>query len=97
MVFAGPACCRRVTDRGRTRHPGDDRAGIVFTRHEYAHDRRHESYALEASQALGVPPERVFKTLVAEVDGTLVVGVVRRPASLTSRRSPRRPAARGPG
>jgi Cys-tRNA(Pro)/Cys-tRNA(Cys) deacylase len=52
------------------------RAGIPFTVHEYAHDPRHESYGLEASQALGVPAERVFKTLVAEVDGTLVTGVV---------------------
>jgi Cys-tRNA(Pro)/Cys-tRNA(Cys) deacylase len=52
------------------------RAGIAFTVHEYAHDRRHESYGLEASQALGVSPDRMFKTLVAEVDGALVVGVV---------------------
>jgi Cys-tRNA(Pro)/Cys-tRNA(Cys) deacylase len=28
------------------------------------------------ADALGVPPERVFKTLVAEVDGDLVVAVV---------------------
>lgn len=28
------------------------------------------------ADALGVPPERVFKTLVAEVDGELVVAVV---------------------
>ena len=53
-----------------------ERAGIPFTVHEYAHDRRHESYGREASEALGVSPERVFKTLIAEVDGTLVAGVV---------------------
>jgi len=52
------------------------RAGIPFTVHEYAHDPRHESYGLEACQALGIPPERVFKTLVADVDGNLVTGVV---------------------
>jgi Cys-tRNA(Pro)/Cys-tRNA(Cys) deacylase len=52
------------------------RARIPFTVHEYAHDPRHESYGLEASQALGVPPGRVFKTLIAEVDGRLVAGVV---------------------
>jgi Cys-tRNA(Pro)/Cys-tRNA(Cys) deacylase len=57
-----------------------ERAGIPFTVHEYAHDPRHESYGLEASQALGVPPERVFKTLITEVDGRLVAGVV--PADL---------------
>jgi Cys-tRNA(Pro)/Cys-tRNA(Cys) deacylase len=53
-----------------------ERAKIPFTLHEYAHDPRHESYGLEASQALGVLPERVFKTLVAAVDGSLAVGVV---------------------
>ncbi len=65
-----------MAGRGTTATVALERAGIPFTRHEYAHDRRHESYGLEASQALGVPPERVFKTLVAEVDGALVVGVV---------------------
>jgi Cys-tRNA(Pro)/Cys-tRNA(Cys) deacylase len=53
-----------------------ERAKIPFTLHEYAHDPRHESYGTEASQALGVSPDRVFKTLVAEVDGALVTGVV---------------------
>ena len=53
-----------------------ERAGIPFTLHEYAHDPRNESYGTEASEALGVSPDRVFKTLVAEVDGALVTGVV---------------------
>ena len=53
-----------------------ERAGIPFTVHEYPHDPRHESFGREASEALGVSPERVFKTLIAEVDGALVVGVV---------------------
>jgi Cys-tRNA(Pro)/Cys-tRNA(Cys) deacylase len=56
-----------------------ERDGIPFTVHSYAHDPRRVSYGLEASQALGVSPERVFKTLIAEVDGnpsTLVAGVV---------------------
>ena len=44
--------------------------------HVYDHDPKHGAYSLEASEALGVAPERVFKTLVAEVDGTLTVGVV---------------------
>jgi Cys-tRNA(Pro)/Cys-tRNA(Cys) deacylase len=47
-----------------------DRAKIPFTLHEYEHDPRADSYGLEASEALGVPPERVFKTLVAAVDGS---------------------------
>ncbi|HEX6969002.1 MAG TPA: Cys-tRNA(Pro) deacylase [Micromonosporaceae bacterium] len=33
-------------------------------------------YGLEAATALGLPPQRVFKTLVTEVDGRLVVAVV---------------------
>lgn len=53
-----------------------DRAKIPFTLHEYPHDPRSGSYGLEASEALGVPPGRVFKTLVAAVDGALAVGVV---------------------
>ena len=52
------------------------RHGIAHSVHEYEHDQRHESYGREASEALGVPPERVFKTLVADVDGGLTVGVV---------------------
>jgi len=49
---------------------------IAHTLHSYEHDPRHDSYGLEAAQALGLAPERVFKTLVAEVDGGLAVGVV---------------------
>jgi Cys-tRNA(Pro)/Cys-tRNA(Cys) deacylase len=52
------------------------RAGIEFRIHEYAHDPATASYGMEAAAALGVVPERVFKTLVAEVDGRLVVAVV---------------------
>jgi Cys-tRNA(Pro)/Cys-tRNA(Cys) deacylase len=50
--------------------------GIEHSVHEYPHDPQHSSYGLEASEALGVPPERVFKTLVADVGGALTVGVV---------------------
>jgi Cys-tRNA(Pro)/Cys-tRNA(Cys) deacylase len=49
---------------------------IAHTLHRYRHDPRHPSYGLEAAQALGVPPDRVFKTLVADVDGQLTVAVV---------------------
>lgn len=52
------------------------RAGISFTLHPYDHDRRAASYGLEAADALGLDPARVFKTLVASVDGSLAVGVV---------------------
>jgi Cys-tRNA(Pro)/Cys-tRNA(Cys) deacylase len=49
---------------------------VPHTLHSYEHDPRHASFGSEASEVLGLPPERVFKTLVADVDGTLTVGVV---------------------
>ncbi|MFD5626332.1 Cys-tRNA(Pro) deacylase [Streptomyces sp. NPDC127072] len=51
-------------------------AGVAFTVHAYEHDPAHPSYGEEAAEAMGVSPERVFKTLVADVDGTLTVAVV---------------------
>lgn len=51
-------------------------AGVEFTSHVYEHDPRAASYGLEAAEALGVPPERVFKTLLARVDDRLAVAVV---------------------
>ncbi|MFF4170341.1 Cys-tRNA(Pro) deacylase [Streptomyces sp. NPDC001744] len=51
-------------------------AGTPFTVHAYAHDPASPSYGEEAAEALGVSPERVFKTLVADVDGELTVAVV---------------------
>ncbi|KIH98629.1 transcriptional regulator [Streptomonospora alba] len=56
------------------------RDGIGYRLHPYdaggAADRDGSSYGEDAAAALGISPERVFKTLVAEVDGHLVVGVV---------------------
>ena len=43
--------------------------------HSYPHGAG-AAYGPEAAEALGLDPARVFKTLVAEVDGTLTVGVV---------------------
>jgi len=51
-------------------------AGIAFTVHPYEHDPAAASYGLEAAAALGVEPDRVFKTLLADTDLGLVVGVV---------------------
>ena len=55
-------------------------AGIRYTERPYEHDPRAESYGLEAAEALGVEPERVFKTLLAQTDlprdHGLVVGIV---------------------
>ena len=53
------------------------RAGVPHTVHPYEHDPSTPAgYGLEAAHALGLPPEQVFKTLLAEVDGRLVVAVV---------------------
>lgn len=52
------------------------RAGIRFTALAYEHDPRAAAYGLEAAEKLGIPPERVFKTLLVSVDGSLVVGIV---------------------
>ena len=51
-------------------------AGVRHVLRTYPHDPRAESFGLEAAEALGVEPERVFKTLMADVDGGLVVGIV---------------------
>lgn len=51
-------------------------AGIAFEVRSYEHDPRTTSYGTEAAEALGADPARVFKTLLASLDGRLVVGVV---------------------
>jgi Cys-tRNA(Pro)/Cys-tRNA(Cys) deacylase len=52
------------------------RLKITHTLHPYDHDPRAEAYGDEAAAALGVEPARIFKTLIATVDGKLVCGVV---------------------
>ncbi len=49
---------------------------IKFTIHEYEADPHATSYGAGTVAALGVEAGRVFKTLVATVDGRLSVGVV---------------------
>jgi len=51
-------------------------AGILFTPHAYQHDAANTNFGLEAASALGLDPEQVFKTLLADVDGALVVAIV---------------------
>src|SRR3954468_411725 len=51
-------------------------AGVEFELHEYEHDPRADSYALEAAEALGLDSDRVFKTLVVARDGDLAVCIV---------------------
>ncbi|MGI0117947.1 Cys-tRNA(Pro) deacylase [Zooshikella sp. RANM57] len=45
--------------------------------HEYIHDTSSTSYGMEAAEKMGIPAERVFKTLVVNLDSKeLVVGVI---------------------
>lgn len=51
-------------------------SGIAFAVHEYHHDPDVTAYGEEAAKALRLDPDRVFKTLLADVDGQLIVAVV---------------------
>jgi Cys-tRNA(Pro)/Cys-tRNA(Cys) deacylase len=51
-------------------------AGVTHVLRTYKHDPRAGSFAAEAADLLGVPPERVLRTLLADVDGMLVVAIV---------------------
>lgn len=54
-----------------------ERAGAAYGVHAYTHDPACAlPYGEEAARALGTSPDRVFKTLVTEVDGALTVAVV---------------------
>ena len=61
-----------------------------FTLHPYGHDPRAEAFGEEAAAALGVDPGRIFKTLIATVDGASSAPSCPSPASSTSRRWPPR-------
>lgn len=52
------------------------RAKVAFTLHPYEHDPRAEGYGDEAAAALGVDRARIFKTLIATVDGKPACAVV---------------------
>jgi Cys-tRNA(Pro)/Cys-tRNA(Cys) deacylase len=49
---------------------------VPHTLHPYDVPADTKDYGRVVAGALGVPPERVFKTLVTDVDGTLTVAVV---------------------
>lgn len=59
------------------------RAGVVHRVHAYESPERHgrdrgarPAYGRDAAEALGVEPERIYKTLVATLDERLVLAVV---------------------
>jgi Cys-tRNA(Pro)/Cys-tRNA(Cys) deacylase len=69
------------------------RSGIQYAVHEYEPAERHgrdrdarPAYGIEAAAALGVPPERVLKTLLAVVDDRLVLAVIPAAAELDLKR-----------
>ncbi len=50
---------------------------ITYKIHQYTHDPAHASYGREAVEQLGIAEEKVYKTLVVEIDkGSLIVAVV---------------------
>ena len=63
---------------GATRATGAlDKAGAVYQVHRYAvSEKVGQGYGEAVAAAIGMDPARVFKTLVAEVDGEPVVAVI---------------------
>ena len=52
-------------------------SGTTHTVHEFEHDPRSEvGFGQEGADKLGVDPARIFKTLLAGVDGQLVCAIV---------------------
>ena len=52
------------------------RRRIPHTLHHYEHDARTVTFGAEAAEALSVDTRRIFKTLIAAVDGRLACAVV---------------------
>ncbi len=63
------------------------RMGVAVEVHTYEHDPRRRSYGMEAAEALGLDPARVFKTLMIDLDGSLAVAVVPVATSLDLKRA----------
>ncbi|AEA27294.1 Cys-tRNA(Pro) deacylase [Pseudonocardia benzenivorans] len=72
---ATPLTLPRVAGKGTPATALLGRQRIAHTVHTYVHSDG-QAYGTEAAEAMGVEPARVFKTLVAEVDGVLTVGIV---------------------
>lgn len=61
-------------------------AGVDYKLHSYSHGSANQSFGLEAATKLKVGPERVFKTLIAEADGYMCVGIIPVSAQLNLKR-----------
>jgi Cys-tRNA(Pro)/Cys-tRNA(Cys) deacylase len=53
-----------------------EKLGVSFTLHSYDYDPDADHIGLQAAEALGIAPQRMLKTLMAEVDGKPVCVVV---------------------
>jgi Cys-tRNA(Pro)/Cys-tRNA(Cys) deacylase len=73
-----------------------ERAGVAHRVHAYDHHPQASSYGLEAAEKLGVEAARVFKTLVATVDGAPLVAIVPVEAELDLRALGKRAALARP-
>lgn len=53
-----------------------EKSGVGFSVHSYDYDPNADKIGLQAAEALGEPPRRVLKTLMARVDGRPVCVIV---------------------
>ncbi|MDR0477315.1 MAG: Cys-tRNA(Pro) deacylase [Desulfobulbaceae bacterium] len=57
-------------------------SGVSFVIHQFRHDPKSQSYALEAAEKLGRDRQQIYKTLIVQLDGgELAVAML--PAALT--------------
>ena len=62
------------------------RAGVAFLTIEYDYVAGQDRIGLHAAEAIGVPPERVLKTLMVEVDGKPACAVIPSDRTLSMKR-----------
>lgn len=53
-----------------------DKAGVAYELHTYDYDPEAPRVGLQAAESLGVSPDQVLKTLMAQVDGKPVCAVI---------------------
>lgn len=53
-----------------------DKAKIAYQTYAYEHDEKASSYGVEAAEKVGVPAEKIFKTLAVSDGKQLYVGIV---------------------
>jgi Cys-tRNA(Pro)/Cys-tRNA(Cys) deacylase len=52
------------------------KAGAAFTLHEYDYDPNAARIGMQAAEALGIPPARLLKTLMAKAGGSVICVLV---------------------